>query len=398
MKITWSVPVPGEALDSGRGDLVRAARLIAAVRDAGHEVEVVHAGSRPRTAAAVSVYRGMVQHALPRSVAHALRDMGRVVHFRAHARRVALAAQRQGADLIVESQVHLSDSGACAARACGLPLVLDDCSPVGEEAALGSGIATLARAMFARQTQAASLLTVSSTVLRERLVRDGIAAEKISVIPNGVDLAAHRTTTSATARQRFNLDGGPVLGFAGSFQPWHRLDLLLDAMRLLETTRVVAGDEAPLLLLAGDGPALRPALEIAREFGMGDQVVHLGPLPPDEIPVVLAACDIGVLAGSNDYGQPMKLLEYAAAGLPAVAPDLLPVRAVVEHEQTGLLFPPGDAGALAMSLNRLLRDPALRHQLGAAGRRRMAEGAEWTTRAHDLVTTAARVLGGGQPC
>ena len=392
MKITWSVPVPGARMDSGRGDLVRAAKLIAALRDAGHDVVLVHGASDVNTAAAVSVYRGSVRRMVPTPVALALRDVGRVLHARRHARRVAMAAQRQGAELIVETQVHFSDSGARAARICGLPLLLDDCSPVDEESLMGSGLTSLARAAFARQARAARALTVSSEVLRDRLIRDGLPPAKIHVIPNGVDLALHESAVRTSARAWLRLGAGPVLGFVGSFQPWHRLDLLMDAMQRIADARGLR------LLLAGDGPGLQPALAEARRRGVADRVAHVGALPPDQIPLVLAACDIGVLPGSNDYGQPMKLLEYGAAGLPSVAPDLPPVRAVVEHEQTGLLFRPGDAGELVAVLHRLLHDVELRHRLGIAARRRITTDGGWNERARALRWLGEGLLDGGATC
>lgn len=383
MKIIWSVPVPGEALESGRGDLVRAAMLIAAVRDAGHDVAVVHAASRPHTAAAVSAYRSLVRRLLPARVALVLRDLGRAAHARVHARRVACAARTHGAELIIETQVHLSDSGARAARASGLPLLLDDCSPAGEEQALGAGLRELARRMFARQTRDAAVLTVSSPMLRDRLVTEGIPAEKIAVIANGVDLTAYGVANRDRARHDLGLPERLTLGFAGSFQPWHRVDLLLDAMARLPIV--------PQLLLIGDGPGLQPALAHARRRRVAEHVIPVGSRPPGQIPITLAACDIGVLPGTNDYGQPMKLLDYAAAGLATVAPDLLPVRALIDDGRTGLLFQPGDVDMLTRVLQRLLDDEVLRNRLASAARRRVAS-AGWTHRGRELISASAQLL------
>jgi glycosyltransferase involved in cell wall biosynthesis len=385
VKITWSVPVPGEPLDSGRGDLVRAARLIAAIRGAGHEVVVVHAASRPGTEAAVSAYRSVVRRLLPRPLALVLRDLGRAAHARAHARRVAWAAREQGADLIIETQVHLSDCGARAARASGLPLLLDDCSPAGEETVLGAGLTALARRMFARQTQAAAALIVSSPALRERLAGEGVSPERIFIVSNGVDVASYQAAARQAARERFRLGPGPMLGFVGSFQPWHQVDLLVEAMaRLVHTP-------PPRLLLAGDGPGLGPTLATARHLGLADRVVALGALPPAEVPLVLAACDVGVLPGTNEYGQPMKLLEYAAAGLATVAPDLPPVRELLADGLDGLLFTPGDADDLARALECLLESNALRQRLGSAARCRIAASANWSERGRELAAVAERV-------
>jgi glycosyltransferase involved in cell wall biosynthesis len=386
MKITWSVPVPGEALDSGRGDMVRATNLIRAVRDAGHEVVVVHAGSRADTAAAVATYRSVIRRVLPGSIALAMRDLGRAAHARGHARHVASTARRQGADVIIETQVHLCDSGARAATACGLPLLLDDCSPPSEEQALsfGAGLGSLSRSMFREQARAAGALTVSSLALQSRLVEDGVPGSKISVIANGVDLDRYNPTNRDSTRAELRLGGEPTLVFVGSFQPWHHVELLVEALGRLTP--------APKLLLAGDGPGLAPALARADALGVRERIVSFGCLQQDRIPPMLAACDIGVLPDSNEYGQPMKLLEYAAAGLAIVAPDLPPVRAIIEDGVTGLLFPPGDVTRLTSTIQRLLHDGDTRTRLGAAARSRIAAAAEWAHRGRDLAGTAARLL------
>jgi glycosyltransferase involved in cell wall biosynthesis len=386
MKITWSVPVPGEALDAGRGDLVRASNLIDAVRDAGHEVVVVHAGTRPGTAAAVATYRSVFRRMLPRPVAVALRDLGRAAHARAHARRVASVARQQGADVIIETQVHLCDSGATAARACGVPLLLDDCSPASEEQALasGEGLGNLARFMFLKQARAAGALTVSSFALQSRLVGEGVPRDKISVIANGVDPACYGANHREVTRDELGLGSEPTLVFVGSFQPWHHVELLVESLARLMPT--------PRLLLAGDGPGLAPALARARSLGVCDRIVTLGRLQQTRIPPVLAAGDIGVLPESNEYGQPMKLLEYAAAGLAIVAPDLPPVRAIIDDGVTGLLFPPGDVAGLTRAIDRLLRDSATRTGLGVQARRRIAGTAGWAERGRELAGAAARIL------
>ena len=88
----------------------------------------------------------------------------------------------------------------------------------------------------------------------------------------------------------------------------------------------------------------------------------------------------------------------AAAGLPAVAPDLPPVRAVVEDGETGLLFPPGDAGALAGLLQRLLHDVRLCRRLGLTARRRVATDGGWDDRGRALGGLGERLLARGVTC
>jgi glycosyltransferase involved in cell wall biosynthesis len=184
---------------------------------------------------------------------------------------------------------------------------------------------------------------------------------------------------------------GCVVGFVGSFQPWHRVEMLIDAVAALPA-------DCPIhVVLAGEGPGLEIVLEAARKCRVSERVTAIGAVPADAIPALLAGWDIGVLPHSNPYGDPMKLREYAAAGIPSVAPDLDPVREVIEHEATGLLFPLGDVGALAHALERLAADRALCRRMGDQARRRAFATGSWTERGRALlarVTPVRRSLSG----
>ncbi|HVR70444.1 MAG TPA: glycosyltransferase family 4 protein [Vicinamibacteria bacterium] len=383
MRIVWSLPVAGEGLEGTRGDLVRARRLVEALRADGHQVTVVEIAAGRRSAAVVSTYRDLVRRALPRRLALLLRDLGRVAHARVHGRRVAAVARAERADLIVETQVHFAGSGALAARLSGLPLLLDDCSPLSEAVALGAGLPGLAARVFRRQVECAKWITVSSQALRARLASDGVCLDKLHVVPNGVDLAAHDHTDREAVRRRLGLVGRRVIGFVGSFQPWHRVELLLEAVAPLAERHAVH------LLLIGDGSGRARAMDAARALGLGPHVTDVGAVHPGDVPALLAACDVGALPASNDYGHPMKLVEYAAAGLPAVAPDLPPIREVVREGVTGLLFLPGSAPALSEALARLVSDDLLRHRLGARARAEVAQSASWRERARLLLGSSA---------
>jgi glycosyltransferase involved in cell wall biosynthesis len=369
VRITWSLPVRSGAHNPGRGDEVRAHSLIKALRADGHYVSLVE-GAPPLNGTSRLLHR-----ALPS------------VQSWTHARRVAAAAKQQRADLIIETQVHCDDSGARAARIAGVPLVLDDCSPTDDEWLLGSGLQRLARRTLRRQAAAATVVFVSSGDFAERLARDGVPKEKIRVVPDGIDAKAHVSARAgrARARQRMGAREACIAAFVGTFQPWHDTELLVRAVAGM------AGGSGLRVLLAGDGPTLQPTLRLAEALGVLHRFTSLGFIPATEVPRVLAASDIGVLTGTNPSGRSMKLLDYAAAGLPTVAVDLPSVRAWVEPGRNGLLFSPGDSGALARALERLLRDPGLRRALGDLARERVHEVHDWTSRARALL--AAGPLG-----
>jgi glycosyltransferase involved in cell wall biosynthesis len=382
VRVVWSLPVRGEPLTSSRGDLVRARALIEALREEGHRVTVVQDGSDRAARARVSTYRRVVRPLFPHRLATGMRDVARVLHGRAHGRRVATAAIGEGADLIVETQVHFAGSGALASRLTGVPLLLDDCSPSSEEGELGSVIPGLARRVFRGQARAAAALTASSPQIRDLVVEAGAPPGRVHVVPNGVDAAAFLRIDRAEARKRMGFGREVVVAFVGSFQPWHRADLLLEALR----HRPGLGLH---LLLVGEGPGRSTVLARAEALGLRHRITAPGPLHGEDLARALTASDIGALPSSNEYGQPMKLLDYAAAGLAIVAADVPPVRAMIEPGVTGLLVPAGDAAAMSAAFGTLAEVPVARMCLGKTARERLAAPATWAVRARALVDAAA---------
>jgi glycosyltransferase involved in cell wall biosynthesis len=241
---------------------------------------------------------------------------------------------------------------------------------------LGAGLPRLARWVFARQAAAAARLVAPSIHVRALLVAGGVPEQRVRVVPNGVDVAAHERAARPRGAPR---DGRITLVFAGSFQPWHRVELLVSAFAM-----AAQRNELDLLLL-GEGPGRASALAEVERLGLSDRVSAPGAVFASLLPEVLGICDVSVLPHTNAYGHPMKLLEYAAAGLPAVAPDLPTVREVVEDGVTGILFAPGDAHALAAAIERLAGDTELRTRMGRDARDRCLRASSWSERARRLI-------------
>jgi glycosyltransferase involved in cell wall biosynthesis len=383
VRIVWSLPVRGERLTSCRGDVVRARHLIDALREDGHEVIVVEDAAHGHTHAAVAAYRTWTRFWLPSRLSFLLRDLGRSLHGCVHGLHVAATARANDADLIVETQVAYTVSGALASRLTGTPILLDDCSPGAEESVFGTGVPQLASMALSLQARAARCVVAVSPALAEMLAAEGVPREKIAYVPNGISVGAFSRAPARGRRTAPGLEGTCVVGFVGSFQPWHRVELLIEAVAALP-----AG--CPIhVILAGGGPGLASVLEAAAAGGVQDRVTAIGTVPADAIPTLLAGWDVGVMPHSNAYGDPMKLREYAAAGIPSIAPDLAPIRDVLEHEATGLLFPPGDVEALAHALARLAADRALRRRLGEEAQRRAFVNGSWQERARALLAFGA---------
>lgn len=194
--------------------------------------------------------------------------------------------------------------------------------------------------------------------------RDRVPPGRIRVVPNGVDLARFGAPGErGAARRALGLpEGVPLVVTVGRMTDQKRTSLLLRAVARARCSGAELG-----VALVGDGP-LRPRLERqARRLGLAGHAWFLG--ERDDVPQALAAADFFALS-SRFEGHPLSLLEAMAAGLPCVAPELPGMRDLVVPEETGLLFPSGDARALAMALLELLRAPSEAARLGAAGRKR----------------------------
>ncbi|HUR63212.1 MAG TPA: glycosyltransferase family 4 protein [Candidatus Thermoplasmatota archaeon] len=198
-------------------------------------------------------------------------------------------------------------------------------------------------------------------------------AGKLHVIPNGIDAEALRPVQGRAAlRQTLGIPAGaPVALFLGALNPIKGVDVLLDAWA--EVGRSLP--DAHLVVL-GDGPyraAYERQAKESRSPGPGRVhfrgFVHVGKGD------FYAAADALVLPSRSET-FPMVILEAGAAGLPVVASDLPPLRAMVQDGANGLLVPPEDSAALAAALLRLLRDPRLRARLGEANHAR-SEGLGW---------------------
>ncbi|MGH7096981.1 MAG: glycosyltransferase family 4 protein [Stellaceae bacterium] len=133
--------------------------------------------------------------------------------------------------------------------------------------------------------------------------------------------------------------------------------------------------------IVGDGPARAAAA--AALAGLGDRLRWHGQLDARALARRLAAADLFVWPAIDEaFG--MALLEAQASGLPAVAGDNGGVGAIVAPGVTGLLVPPGEAGAFAAAVRRLIADPALCARFGRAAQRQVR-------RAHDLPVAARRL-------
>ena len=192
----------------------------------------------------------------------------------------------------------------------------------------------------------------------------------IEVIPYTAELAAPATLGDAATNRE------PSILFVG------RLIERKGVSHLIRALGTVRERTPARLVVIGDGPE-RPRLErLAQDLGLRDQVEFRGRVGDDELRRAYASAAVFVLpsvldARQDTEGLGVVLLEAMNYSVPVVASEIGGITDIVEHERTGLLVAPGDEGALAGALTRVLNDRGLSERLGAAGLRALSESFSW---------------------
>lgn len=243
----------------------------------------------------------------------------------------------------------------------------------------------------------ADLIITVSDVLRRELLGRGVPAARIEVIPNGVNIERFHPNRSVDAlRRSLGLEAKTVVGFIGTFGPWHGVEVLVQAFaRVLR--RLPAMRDTLRLLLVGHGSRARAVTELIEHEGIGANVVMTGTVAQSAGPDYIALFDIAVAPtvpnpdGTPFFGSPTKLFEYMAAGKPIVASGLGQVAEVLRDGENGLLVAGGDIDALAQALIALVRDADLRSRLGGAARRDAERAHSDAARAEQLLQALQRL-------
>jgi glycosyltransferase involved in cell wall biosynthesis len=231
--------------------------------------------------------------------------------------------------------------------------------------------------------RAAHLVSVVSRPLADEVRQLGVDSRRILVNPNAVEPDVYRPDIDASAlRSRLGLEDRIVIGFIGTFGPWHGAEVLARAFVALLWSRADLRERLGMLWI-GDGAALPEVKRILADGGAMEQCVFTGLVPQASGPSYLAVCDVFASPhvpnpdGSPFFGSPTKLFEYMAMGRGIVASALDQIAEVLEDGRTAILVPPADAQALARALETLVVDRDLRLRLGAAARRVVLERHTW---------------------
>jgi PEP-CTERM/exosortase A-associated glycosyltransferase len=333
------------------------------------EVDGLHFYRTPQHTGILSRIPGLNPVAVMQSLAHRLREVIAIVKpdiLHAHSPVLtALPALRVG-------------------HALGLPVVYE-VRAFWEDAAADHGTAKegsmryrLTRAMETYAFNHVEAVTTICEGLRSDIVARGIPSDKVTVIPNAVDIEKFSIggAPDEALKARLGLAGARVLGFIGSFYAYEGLDLLLTALpRIL--------DQAPdvRVLLVGGGPQDEALKQQARQLGISDKVVFTGRVPHSEVNRYYDLVDVLVYPRHSmrltELVTPLKPLEAMAQGRLFVASDVGGHKELIRDGETGVLFRAESPQALANKVLDLLNNSERWPAMKAAGRHFVETERNW---------------------
>ncbi|MGD9904523.1 MAG: glycosyltransferase family 4 protein [Vicinamibacterales bacterium] len=209
-----------------------------------------------------------------------------------------------------------------------------------------------------------------SKAVTDNIARAGVDPAKLVPLYNGIDLSSFTADDARAAAVRAEFGWGPqtpVVGLFGQLLPHKGHATLIDAV---PTILRHVPDARFVFVGALENPPYEAALrERIAAAGLADRFTFTG--WRTDVPHVMRAVDVLVVPTTSQEPAALSLMEGMAMGRPLVASRTGGTPELIVDGETGLIFPPGDAAALADATAALLGDPARRRQMGEAGRARM---------------------------
>jgi PEP-CTERM/exosortase A-associated glycosyltransferase len=271
-----------------------------------------------------------------------------------------------------------------AGKKFGIPVVYE-VRAFWEDAAVDLGTSSenglryrLTRALETYALKRADAVTTICEGLRKDIVARGIPSDKVTVIPNAVDIDKFALGGSADLqlKEKLGLSGSRLIGFIGSFYAYEGLDVLLRSVPKLS-----ARMPDLRVLLVGGGPQDAHLRQLAKDLHIEDKVVFTGRVPHDQVNTYYDLLDVLVYPRLpmrlTELVTPLKPLEAMAQGRILAASDVGGHLELIADGKTGVLFRANDTDSLVEKVSALLESQQTWPALRSAGREYVETERNW---------------------
>ncbi|WP_321392614.1 TIGR04063 family PEP-CTERM/XrtA system glycosyltransferase [Emcibacter sp.] len=266
----------------------------------------------------------------------------------------------------------------------GIP-VLYEIRAFWEDAAVSHGTCregdlryTLTKKLESHVVHRADAVTTICNGLKKDLISRGVAEDKITIIPNAVDISKFSgpSDPDPALQEKLGLKDKIILGFIGSFYDYEGLDILVESFPQILKEK----PEARLLLVGGGQEDANLKQQVAR-LGLEESVIFTGRVPHNQVQDYYNLVDIFIYPRKKmrltDLVTPLKPLEAMAQHKLVAASDIGGHNELIRDGETGTLFRPDDPDDLARTILDMLENRDKWPDMIAAGRRYVEEERNW---------------------
>ncbi|MDF1582292.1 MAG: glycosyltransferase, exosortase A system-associated [Methyloprofundus sp.] len=271
-----------------------------------------------------------------------------------------------------------------AGKKYNIPVVYE-CRAFWEDAAVDHGTTQegslryrITKALETYVFQQAQAITCICEGLRQDIIQRGIAENKITVIPNAVNIEKFTFGQEANPelKQQLDLQNKTVLGFIGSFYAYEGIPLILDAL-----PEILKQQANVRLLLVGGGPQEQIIKEKVKQLQLESFVIFTGRVSHDQVQDYYNLVDIFVYPRLamrlTELVTPLKPLEAMAQGRLVIASDVGGHKELIKDQENGVLFKANDADSLAACVLNLLANSQSWPAMRQAGRQYVEQERNW---------------------
>lgn len=223
-------------------------------------------------------------------------------------------------------------------------------------------------------SKASRIITVTEGIKQEIIKKYRIPEEKIEVIGNGVNTDIFRPLNKrSNLKTKYGLDKNNVVAFAGILVEWQGLKYLIEA-----APAILKEETETIFLIIGDGPLKNDLIQKVKDLNIDKKFIFTGFVSYDEVPLYINASDVCVVPKiplKSGY-SPLKLYEYMACGKAVIASDVRGFE-ILNQVKAGVLVEPQNSQKLSEAILQVLKDGALKNEMGKRGRNEVLMHYSW---------------------